>query len=370
MSGGDKRFVEFFKRWQNDTRCDFELFTTKGFEQVLEREGVVHIPIRLVEKQEIKAESNIIVQYVARIMSCLFMKKTLNSGDVVYSTTDIMPDIIPGYFLKKKHKEKIKWVVIVHHIVESYKTRPGKKWVNFISEKQQRFCIWLAKRYADKVLIESPLVYEWMQQKGWNMDKIAWTSNGVDVELINSVDTATTSYDACFLGRLNNSKGIMELPHIWQQVVKEVPNARLGIMGAGTPEMTGKLQDEVMKCGMEKNIDLLGFVDTLETYSIMKAARVFLFTSHEEGWGIAIAEAMACQLPVVAYDLPIYKYIFKEGMIECHFKNIDEMAQETINLLIDEEKAQKLGIAGEKYIKSNYQWQNVADKELEILMDC
>ena len=200
------------------------------------------------------------------------------------------------------------------------------------------------------------------------MDKIQWTSNGVDVELLEPVVPSEQKYDACFLGRLNNSKGIMELPHIWKKVVKELPNAKLGIIGSGTSEMTEKLKNEIFKCKMEDNIDMLGFVETLETYAIMKASKVFLFTSHEEGWGIAIAEAMACGLPVVAYNLPVYKHIFKSGIIECSFKNIDEMAENTIALLKNESRAIEIGGSGEMYVKQNYQWKSVAEKELNLLV--
>ena len=368
MSGGDKRFVEFFKIWQNDDRFGFKLYTTKGFSEILKREGITNIPIELIEKNSIKGNSNIIINYLKRTINCILLKKNICNGDVVYSTTDIMPDVIPGFFLKRKYKNNIKWVVIVHHIVESYRTRPGNKLVNYISEKQQRFSLWLTKKYADKVLIESPLVYDWMKQKRWNMDKIQWTSNGVDVELLEPVVPSEQKYDACFLGRLNNSKGIMELPHIWKKVVKELPNAKLGIIGSGTSEMTEKLKNEIFKCKMEDNIDMLGFVETLETYAIMKASKVFLFTSHEEGWGIAIAEAMACGLPVVAYNLPVYKHIFKSGIIECSFKNIDEMAENTIALLKNESRAIEIGGSGEMYVKQNYQWKSVAEKELNLLV--
>ena len=44
-----------------------------------------------------------------------------------------------------------------------------------------------------------------------------------------------------------------------------------------------------------------------DALSVVKSVLVFVFPSHEEGWGIAICEAMACGLAVVAYDLPAYE---------------------------------------------------------------
>jgi glycosyltransferase involved in cell wall biosynthesis len=52
-----------------------------------------------------------------------------------------------------------------------------------------------------------------------------------------------------------------------------------------------------------------------EKFRLFKASRVFLMPSRQESWGIVIAEALACDVPVVAYDLPAYHPIFG-GLID------------------------------------------------------
>ena len=52
----------------------------------------------------------------------------------------------------------------------------------------------------------------------------------------------------------------------------------------------------------------------------------------------SLAEAMACELPVVAFDLPVYKYIFKEHICRIKDRNIDKMANEIVHLLKNEEE--------------------------------
>jgi len=42
---------------------------------------------------------------------------------------------------------------------------------------------------------------------------------------------------------------------------------------------------------------------------------VFVFPSHEEGYGIAVAEAIAAGKPVVACDLPHYREVFADSLI-------------------------------------------------------
>jgi len=56
-------------------------------------------------------------------------------------------------------------------------------------------------------------------------------------------------------------------------------------------------------------VDLLGFRQGAEKVRLLKNAGCFCMPSHYESFGQVAVEAMACGLPVVAYDLAIYDEI-------------------------------------------------------------
>jgi len=76
------------------------------------------------------------------------------------------------------------------------------------------------------------------------------------------------------------------------------------VIGWGDAHWRGLVDRLVRQHGVEANTKFLGFLDNEEKYRAVKASRVFLFPSSNESWGIVVAEALACGLPVVAFDIP------------------------------------------------------------------
>jgi glycosyltransferase involved in cell wall biosynthesis len=48
---------------------------------------------------------------------------------------------------------------------------------------------------------------------------------------------------------------------------------------------------------------------------LLKGCELFVFPSNEEGYGIAIAEAIAADKPVLAYELPHYCEVFNDSLV-------------------------------------------------------
>jgi glycosyltransferase involved in cell wall biosynthesis len=289
--------------------------------------------------------------------------------DIVYSGSDFFPDVLPG-FLYTRIRRNTRWVQCVFHIYPDWRKRPGNKVVNFVAAYLQRISIRLA-RCADGVISINTEVREALIAMGFDASKVVVITPGIDLEKIIAAPLTNEllPYDAVFLGRLNPSKGIFDLPLIWEKVMRQDPRARLAIIGGGSETMISKLNAEIEAKGLCEHIHLLGYVETEKIYSIMKQSCIFVFPSYEEGFGIAIAEALACAKPVVAWDLPVYRELFGDVISTVTIGNHQTFADSICELLRDT----KTGANTDLTLRGNerarrYSWTSVSQQMLRWLI--
>ncbi len=101
------------------------------------------------------------------------------------------------------------------------------------------------------------------------------------------------------LGRLAPGKRLDHAIRAFAHVVDQLPDARLELWGAGAGR--DSLEALVADLGLEDAVSLPGL--TLDPDAVLDSAAVYLTTSAFEGQGLALAEALAHGVPVVAYDI-------------------------------------------------------------------
>ncbi|HEX6447693.1 MAG TPA: glycosyltransferase family 4 protein [Streptosporangiales bacterium] len=125
------------------------------------------------------------------------------------------------------------------------------------------------------------------------------------VEVIPNM-TATGAADAAPLtehtviaaGRLGRQKGFDLLIDAFARIVPERPDWRLQIFGGGRAR--GPLRERVTARGMTGHVFLMGRTQQLDEH--MRKASVYALSSRYEGLPMVLLEAMACGVPVVAFD--------------------------------------------------------------------
>ncbi len=107
-----------------------------------------------------------------------------------------------------------------------------------------------------------------------------------------------------FLGRLAPEKGLDTLINAWPLVRQTYPSARLILIGDG-PERSN-LEAITCKLGLTlgpgQDVEAPGAV--LDTTATLREADLFVLPSREEGMSIALLEAMALGVPLVASAIP------------------------------------------------------------------
>ena len=104
-----------------------------------------------------------------------------------------------------------------------------------------------------------------------------------------------------------SQKGIFDLLKIMAEFAHTHPNLRLVMVGTG-PERDFFVS-EIQRLKLA-NIQLAGFISEEEKIVLLKKSAYFFFPSYEEGWGIALAEALYCECRCLCYQLPHYPNIF------------------------------------------------------------
>jgi glycosyltransferase involved in cell wall biosynthesis len=129
---------------------------------------------------------------------------------------------------------------------------------------------------------------------GCPADKVTVIRNGwAGTPLPRSPSTVPTVVS---VGNLRPEKGHKVLLKAFEKVVKELPVARLVLVGEGP--LRGELEDVVTDLGLVGNVEFAGARP--EVWSSLAAADVFALASFSEPLGLAVLEAMAAGLPVVA----------------------------------------------------------------------
>lgn len=176
---------------------------------------------------------------------------------------------------------------------------------------------------------------------------------------------AEPDYHAVFMARFHPQKGLSELPAIAGAMKSAIGDVRVLVIGDGDRQTRGRFLFELAERGLGPNIDNVGFVYGAERFEYLRGARVFLCPSFYEGFGLSALEAMACGLPVVAYDLPVFR-VFDEGVVTVPVGDIEAFAREALHLLSDEDHYREVS-EGALRCASRFTWEKTAAAFLDLV---
>jgi glycosyltransferase involved in cell wall biosynthesis len=187
-------------------------------------------------------------------------------------------------------------------------------------------------RMANRILAVSEEVKEViLSTYRFKNDKVFVLKNGIvfDKNFSNWVDLEKTFYNSknkfkvLALGRLVAIKGFdILIKAVAEMVNLGLRNFLVLIVGDGEERL--RLEELIRKLSLEEYVKLLGLRH--EVLEFMKFSNVFVMPSYYEGLSIAMIEAMACGLPIIASDSPGLKNHVKNMNNGLLFKKKDYKA--------------------------------------------
>ncbi len=357
MSGGDYHMIKVAHNWSKVNVIYF-LIPKLGYEFIggllSGKACVYNTPL---ESEPIGMFKGIIL-YILRTLRASFFDIS-DTPDIIVASSHYPFDVFPAV-LRSFRNPRAKLVVYFHGL----SIPEGTLLRTVFSRIFNLIGLLISSKRAHLIFVVNSETKNYLLEHGVKNDRIVIATNGVDT-VENAIPPAIPIFDACFLGRLVKNKGVFNLLSMWRRVCDVRPNSKLAILGDG-PEK-GLLTKFAIELGLEKNITFFGFVFGDEKYRFMASSRVFVFPSHLESWGMSIAEAMACGLPVVAFNLPVYNEIFQDMLLTVPLKDVNEMAKQVVFLLENPHIAREIGEEGRQFVKK-YHWDTVAERELTALI--
>jgi glycosyltransferase involved in cell wall biosynthesis len=156
------------------------------------------------------------------------------------------------------------------------------------------------------------------------------------------------------VGRLRWEKGQDILIDAMPEIIREIPNAILLVVGDGPDRMSLELRAKSLK--LESNILWLGQKNPDEVFQLYSIMDVVAVPSRFEGFGLSAAEAMATGCPVVASAVDGLREVIEDGFNGYLVPNGNSkrLAESLIDLLSKKQKAIDMAKRGKEYIKNNF----------------
>ncbi len=242
---------------------------------------------------------------------------------------------------------------------------------------------------ADMIVTVSEAMKSELIELGFPKEKIRVCYNGVDPkkysreqvsddkvrEVRQNYGVGDNDLMALFVGRLVWIKGVDKLIRALPQVLQQIPNLKLVIVGLGEMQeyleklvQTLKLQD-VVKFRFE-------FISEEERIAHYAACDVATFPSLYEPFGIVALEAMSMGKPVVVGAAGISgmkESVVPNGQDQCGFhvnpEDPADIAWGLINAVQDPQRKEWLGKNGRKIVLERFSWNVIAKKTAELYLN-
>lgn len=170
-----------------------------------------------------------------------------------------------------------------------------------------------------------------------------------------------------YLGRIHRIKGVDILVEAFENIVRELNNIRLIIVGPDDGYL-----DQIKFLIETKNMKNIVLItgplygkDKLEAYV---DADVYVLPSRYETFPLTILEAYSCGKSVIASSVGGLKDLVIVGVTGLLFtpENTIQLARSLFYMLEDDTRAKKMGLKGKQFVKENFTIENIIDR-LEVL---
>jgi glycosyltransferase involved in cell wall biosynthesis len=168
------------------------------------------------------------------------------------------------------------------------------------------------------------------------------------------------------IGRLFRLKGHADLIKAFAQILPQLPQARLLLVGDGV--LRGELENQVRALGLASKVIFTGLVRPDEVPAYTGILDCLAHLSYREALSRALPQALAAGKPVVAYDFDGADEVCLENRtgFVVPIGDTAAAAQRLLQLGGDAALRQRLGQAGQAFVKENFSLARMVDDQYQV----
>lgn len=171
------------------------------------------------------------------------------------------------------------------------------------------------------------------------------------------------------LNEFHRYKGLDYLFRALKIVKKDINEVKLIVGGEG--KLLDYYKEMANSMSLGNNVEFVGFIPDNELVRYFNNCDVFVLpsaSSEQEGFGIVLLEALACEKPVVSTKIVgVAEDVDKTNSgIIVKPKDVEALANAIITILKDRDVGNQMGKKGRKMVEEKYTWERVAKMIEEV----
>lgn len=263
-------------------------------------------------------------------------------GTKIIHINTIFPDSLLVCMIAKRQGKKVIWYA--HSTMEDFKA-------SFCGSDllAPLFKRWICFCYSMGDIIITPTAYSRQLLLRYGLKKTIYhLSNGVDTDFFHRDAVCGERFRAKYhigkeekvvisVGHMIERKGILD----FIALAKQMPEVRFFWFGHTDSKLIPSHVKTAMKHAPD-NLTFAGYVSQNELKDVYCGADVFAFLSKEETEGIVVLEALACGIPTILRDIPVYdgwlqngKQVYKVRSVSDCMEKVQEIFAKDHTLLVE-----------------------------------
>jgi glycosyltransferase involved in cell wall biosynthesis len=219
-------------------------------------------------------------------------------------------------------------------------------------------------RQADRVVCSAKGYERVLREGGVGNTRLVYIPWGVRVDRIDAALAARRRSPGIrigFVGRVEPRKGQLDLIAAFAAVRRHVPDATLVFVGPDADAAyAARCRDDVARRGLAAHVTWRGHVR--DVARLLVNWQVFVSLSSDEGQGLAVQEAMAARVPVVAMTAPGLEDFVSDGRTGrvVRSRKAAEVGRAIVATLRDPRGSERIARAAERLVRDRYGWARCA----------